>query len=284
MITGGGTVETSLNFVRKKYSSFLYYYVIIVILTSLSWFVQFHLSIKQWMIKIFESIPSFCLIQSFGFGKVDGLGHTWYLSSMMIVIFILTPILLKWPKIFSLYVAPVLSILLISHMQKTEFAGSLTGLIRAFAEISLGCTCYYIVESGILKKLNKNLLSIIALICYSVSLVLMFGNRGTSMLIETIIFLAVAVAITFYNTETFKFLNNKFIFFLGKLSLPIYLCQILCISVIRKYIVGLNLSVYVYVVVCLLCVIVVAAVCMFAGDGLRKLCNKMLFKKSEVAA
>ncbi len=285
----GGIVKTSLVFAGKKYISIMYYYVVSCIITSIAWIPYFHLTIGRWVMKVFESIPNFLLLQMFGFETANWCVPTWYLSAMVIVIFILTPILIKYHKIYSVYIAPVLSLFLLGFMYNQcgtfnhyTWDGYINfGLIRAFAEISLGCTCYYVVESGVLKRINKRFLSFIALAAYFISFIFMIGAYKSNVQFSVIILLIIAVIITFYNKDTFTSLNNKFIYFLGKLSFPIYLCHSVCRFYITKYIDPDSMPIYLYIFIYLILVVVLSIICMLGGDGLKRLFNKLSEKQTK---
>ena len=286
----GEIIRTSVSFVWKKYASFVYYYIVVIIITSIAWIQYFQLTLEQWIRKIFGALPTFLLLQMFGFDTAEWYGPTWYLSAMMIVIFILTPILIRYSKIYSLYISPVLSLLLLGLIYHQCGTFDLSnrwrdninyGLIRAFAEISLGCTCYYIVKSGILKRVNKYLLSAVALSMYLISFVCMTGSYGKAVQASVIILLTIATVITFYNRDTFTFLNNKFIYFLGKLSLTVFLSHSICRFYITKYIAPDIMPLYLYIGIYLLFVFALSIICLLGGDGLKWLLNKLSKKTGE---
>ena len=85
----------------------------------------------------------------------------------------------------------------------------------------------------------------------------------------TMLFLAApAVLISFSDRSSVRFLNNRFVYFLGKLSFPIYLSQIF----IRQILAPLPFPSYaLHTTVYVVCVIAVSLLCILVMDNLQKL-------------
>ncbi len=280
---GEQLLSTSLSFMWKKYLSFAYDYLAVIIMTSIAWIPYFHLSLRSWLIKMAQSVPTFLTLQMFGFKTADWYVPVWYLSAMMIAMFVLTPVLLKYGKFYSLYVSPVLSLVFLGFIFKEKGTFNVSapswegfinlGMMRAFAEISIGCTCFYAVKSGVFKRFGKYILSAFALIVYALFFLYMAGSYDNSIQPAMVLLLVPAAAVTFYNTDTFVFLNNKFVYFLGRLSLPVFLCH----SIARYYTLKIEFADGSYMKQLLLFLaitMVLSLCCMAFGEGVKKFAEK----------
>lgn len=227
-------LKESLIFMKKKYFSIFPYHVYAYVLTIALWIPYFELSIKSWLIKVFNSIPSFFLLKMFGFNISSWLMAEWYLSSMLIVMFILTPIIIKYRKLFTYYFAPILSLAFIAVVFKKCHTLNVfvlkdnlvwLGNIRAFAEIAIGCIIYEVTEKGIFDKLDRKVLMLAEFTCYLITFLYIFKDYELSLEPSVFFILTLGVALTFDKKTSVKFLNNKFVSFLGKFSLAVYLCH-----------------------------------------------------------
>lgn len=275
-------VKESLTFMKNKYLSFFPYHIFIVVITVAAWIPYFNLSLTDWAVKVANAIPAFLLLQMFGFNSADWLFPEWYLSAMIIVMFILTPVMIKYRRIYSYYIAPVVSLIAISIVFKYKDTLDVTtawngfvclGLLRAFGEISLGFTIYAVAESGIIEKFNKYFLLLTELICYICIFIYMNKTLNPSIEISILFLFIIAVTISFSPKASCRFLNNKVIYFLGKISLPIYLCH----SLVRYYItknVWTHGGYASYLVFFLIITLVLSLICLLTVDGIKYLISK----------
>lgn len=227
-------LKESLIFMKKKYLSIFPYHVYAYILTIALWIPYFDLSVKKWLIKVFNSIPSFFLLKMFGFNISSWLMSEWYLSSMLIVMFILAPIIIKYRKFFTYYIAPILSLAFIAAVFKKCHTLNVfvlkdnvvwLGNIRAFAEISIGCIIYEVTEKGIFDKLSRKVLLLAEFTCYFITFLYIYKDYELSLEPSVFFILTLGVALSFDKKTSLNFLDNKFVSFLGKFSLAVYLCH-----------------------------------------------------------
>ena len=222
----------------------------------------------------------------FGFRTADWFVPVWYVSAMMIVMFVLTPVMLKAGRMYSLYIAPVLSLFLLGFVlnKNGNFNAAINltaeginlGLLRAWAELSLGCMIYYIVSSGVLKHFHQRLLSIVGLLLYIPPMIYMIFNLPKSIEFTMILCITAAVMITFQNENTFRFLNNRFVGFLGKLSLPVFLCH----SIARYYTIYFHFQFgyFRHLAVFLIMTSALSLLCLLLSGGLKKLVQRVIVK------
>ena len=227
-------LKESLKFSKKKYMSIFPYHVYAYVLTIIFWIPYFKLSAKEWLLKVFESLPSFFLLRMFGFRIPSWLMAEWYLSSMLIIMFVLAPIIIRYRKIYTYYIAPVLSIALTAVIFKKcntfnvfILEGNLVWLAnaRALAEISFGIIIYEVTEKGLFDKFNRKLLLFAEFVCYLITFTYAFKELDRTLEPSVLLVLIIGVTLTFNKKTSLNFLNNKFVYFLGKLSLAVYLCH-----------------------------------------------------------
>ena len=188
------------------------------------------------------------LMDGFGEGSLlfmAGIGSTtfnvvvWYLSSMLISMAILYPLIRKYPDNMTKIILPVAVILMLGYLYQnygtlrspTQWIGfTYKGNIRAISEISLGVIGYEIVQHFSPVQLNKKgkvFLSVMKWCMYGVIIAYMWFRSGDR---RDYIFLFVfwfAVMCSFSQKGIEKnFFQNQVCFFLGKFSLSIYLCHI----------------------------------------------------------
>lgn len=287
---GKDIVKTSLRFMGKKYCGFIFEYIIVIIMTIIAWIPYFRLSPVEFAVKIIDSVPTFLLIQMFGFKTADWFVPTWYISAMLIVMFVLTPVMLKYGKKYSLLIAPPLSLLL-SGLVFTkcqcfngsgEWADGLISynLLRAFAEISLGCTMFYIVNSGIFDRMSNILKSVLGFALFIPPVIYMLGDFDENMEPAMLLFLFAAAAFCFSCKSGSKLIDNSAVFFLGKLSLPVFLCH----SIARFYTLYFKtaLGYYQLLAVFLVITFALSVICYFAGIILKFIFKKISDSKSSV--
>ncbi len=205
------------------------------------------------LLNLVKSLMDFMPIHQAGFqttGMVEGL---WYVSSMLLGMLLLYPLLKKYKKNFSRLVAPMIAIFLGGFLIHTLNASSTTlrnysfwigfmyaGLARGFFEMCIGITVYEIVDAHAdwhFTKFGSILLLLVQWICFGVVIaantVFKSGTRNFDWL--AILLLAIGIAIGFSGKIWhFEKWNNRFFYFLEKLSLPLYLNNFIFIRIINN--------------------------------------------------
>lgn len=273
----------SLKFMGRKYLSFAYDYIAVIIMTVIAWVPYFSLTFKDWVIKVIGAVPTFLLVQMFGFRTAEWFVPVWYLSAMLIVMFILTPVMIKAGRFYSLYIAPVVSLAILGLIVNTSGGLNVSitwneklpfaSVLRAFAEISLGCLCYYVIDSGILEKFNKYIMSVIGILMFIPPVLYMILDFEKTLELPCALLLFFGTAISLQNKDTFRFLNNRFIYFLGRLSLPVFLCH----SIARYYTLWLDLDCgyYCQIGVFLLMTLALSLLCILLSTLFKAVINQL---------
>lgn len=290
--------KDSIKFVFNKFIGILPMHLIAFTMTYLATIFGKHLSFAKSMTTFVKALPNLFLIQNTGIYAKNILGIEWYLSAMLIGMWIIFPFLLKNYKTFSRIAAPIIGLLLVGMMVKQT--GQLAGVndwmfgktiiksqLRAIAELCLGVFAFEVVRyMQNLNFTNKDriTLTVIEIITYCIALLYCVSQLGKKYQAYILFILLVAVILSFSEvTYGNRLFNNKSIYFLGKLSLPIYLCQ----NVFRyfvKYMMG-DLSNIAKVFIIFLGTIILAIPVLFTGEKLKRLilekANKMHSVKSE---
>lgn len=132
--------------------------------------------------------------------------------------------------------APILSIMLMGYlienygampnMQHFHFINP--GNLRALAMILLGVATFELSEHIKRKKLVDILkwrIILISVLCWVISLYYVVSKANTKYDAYFAIIVALGVAITMATDSKSVLFNNRFIYFLGEISLSVYLCQ-----------------------------------------------------------
>ncbi len=236
--------------------------------------------------RLLDGLPNMLLIMRSGLPEKDVLTPEWYICQLLFATMLLYPLCRKYYKIFSRIVAPMVAVLVIGYLLETT--GSLMdstywlGLFsksfaRAVAEICAGVfafeLCRYINKLNF-KKADRVFLTVVEVVCWVLVLVFTFTNIDDSYAGHFFIFLCVALCLAFSDVTYGKACyNNKACFFLGSLSLPIYILHPIAQKIVEVcYAQGSNaLKVTVFVVFTLI-------LC-FVTKPLEKLLKEAIFSK-----
>ena len=230
--------KETYEFLYKKIMAILPYHIIVFTVNYIYLLIVKTKSFKSFWAVFIEAIPNLFLVQRSGLKNLDVLGVEWYISDMLIAMLILYPLCVKYYERFTRTVAPVLAILILGYLTKTT--GGLNGstawsvffsktLLRAVAEICAGVFTFEFCRN--FKKLNfskadKVFFTVLEAFSYFMIVFFICYDFPRSYGGTFFIFVCLAVCLSFsgvtYGNEHF---NNKVIYFLGSISLPLYLCQ-----------------------------------------------------------
>lgn len=233
--------SSTVTFMKKKLMGILPYHIVTFLIAMVAYYIvrpvaNFEAGAKRF----FLMMPNFFLIQKTGIPKHEILTAEWYLSAMLICMLVIYPILVRGKSFFTKIVCPLFSVLLIGYMSHIDgylqgtsnwvYGGSLPkSLARAGAELCFGIFCYEACEkikSLNLSKADRVWLTILEDACYILVVIYTFTNWSRGYEAHSFYLLAIAITLSFSNvTYGGKKLQNKFVFYLGKMSLPIYLAQ-----------------------------------------------------------
>ena len=232
--TVGNLGEETLSFVAKKYKS-LYPAVFIAWLIALvAGIVLLDTPVKD---LFFDSVWEAALLQMTGLSIGQSLNSsTWYLSSMLLCMIVLFPLIRRYKQTAIKIIIPVSALLILGWMCKeyghprnpTSWIGfTFKGNLRAFAEIGLGTTCYQIAKK--ISELNFNrfariMLTVIKWFLYAAIILYMYLPVSTKNDFFFIAVLMIAISLTFSKQcIDCNWYNKKPVYFLGKYSLYLFL-------------------------------------------------------------
>lgn len=163
-------------------------------------------------------------------------GVTWYISSMLLCMAVLYPLIRKFPDMLKYVVLPLLVILSMGYLagefgtprNPTLWIGfTMKGNIRALAEISLGAVIYHLVKEFQKMQLSwfgKLMVTLVEWAAYVIVIRYMYNEKATERDYFFIVVMAVAVLLSFsHQGIDAKIFDNRFVGWLGKWSLPLYL-------------------------------------------------------------
>lgn len=234
--------EITLHQIKKKISSFaLPYYLAWIII-----FLQLHRSseLKEIISDFLGSVFELLFLRMVGFKIYLCNGVTWYISALLIAMFICLPIYYKWKKMYIMYLGPIITAFFYMLLDQYEKNGCINywvqsyadglpylGLLRAIAGINLGLIGYEIIPY-IKKQIKKNLSNLFGIVI----LLLVWGGIFAYMFYPThqyydyqILFLGfVGILGIIVENDVLRNPNNyvyNSCLHLGQLSLYIYLFQ-----------------------------------------------------------
>ncbi len=274
----------TVGFIWKKiypiYPEILVSFIIGFIFKSIARSYSLVDSVKMFMSSFFE----ITLLQRTGIGEISVNSAIWYVQSMLLCMLILYPLIRKFPEMMQKVIMPTAALLLLGWLYQTY--GSLltpsawTGLtfkgnLRGLAELCLGACCYQIVaylKSFNFNKFIRTALTFIKWFCWFVLFAYMYMNindHRSDFFILFITLIAVVLAFSGQGIET-NIYQNKFVFWLGKISFPLYVSHIYYARSL-SYILPDSLSRTTKMGIYLACSVVTALVVSLSASGIRKL-------------
>ncbi len=227
--------QETFQFVISKFAKLFPYILIAFIVDCLLRCLADISSIKYYINGLFDLF----MLKMAGFKTTGFIGHTWYISAMLISMALIYPQIKKFDKNYFYLIAP-LSIILIGGWfnqsygnlrEPTIWTGfAYKGLIRAYIEVMIGSLLYPLAVK--LKRVNftntaKLLSTFFEWGGYIFVILVSHFIKDTSLDYILVVVLALSILISFSEqTLELKIMSNKFVFFLEKLSLTMYLIHI----------------------------------------------------------
>ncbi len=242
------------------------------------------------LLKLFlDALPGFFFIHKLGFNYNTVNGVVWYISAMLIAMMILYPICRKYYSMFVHVIAPLGSLYICGTLIQNY--GTLTGasrwlgfgfacVFRGIAEIALGTVVFEVARVLSQKDLTRGMRVFMTVVEAGGYLsVLIYAASFLDCKYEIIALLALAVSVTFsFSGQTFgnNLFDKKWAYWLGRISVPLYLSQFLGIYIVQYHCPEMRIR---YKLLLSFAFIFAAtAVCKVAGDMLdrkwKKLCAR----------
>ncbi len=273
-------VDETIEYTKKKIAHIFPQHVIAFIISFICGILFRNYGLTEIVKVAISSIPQFFFIQMTG-AKVNDLytnNVEWYISAMLVAIVIIYPLLRKNYKTFSKYWAPLIGVFSIGYLISEFKAISVTigwnhffvtGTIRAIGVICLGIYAHHIVNNYENKKISEKtkwMLLIIEIITFVILLAFINCSLGKNYELIALMLIFVIVLIAFSGKAKYseKF-NNKFCYFLGKISLPIYLSHLGAVNLVKRY---MNSELFVYQVLITIMITIVFSIITYWGGKL----------------
>ncbi len=237
--------QATWEFLWKKMKSFFPYLLFsFVCLVGIDIFLYHRLSPTRYLM----GLSSLTLLNQAGISEVEYNPGVWYLSALILSMLLIYPLMKKYQKKFSCFIAPMIVIFLggfllheNGHLRdpRSWFIFSYEGLVRAIVEVSLGCIIYEVTscfQKLQFTKLGSILLSVLCFFCLGFVYVMnIIYEKATRLDWLSLILLAVGVGLAFSEKTFFcEKCNNKIFYYLEKLSLPIYLNNYIFIWILNS--------------------------------------------------
>lgn len=239
------TANYTWKFISKKIGALYAYYISVVLLQVIVQDIMVKkISLMEVIMGFYKSIPTFTLtFMGMNYkGASLYVGNTWFLSAMLVAMFILYPILLRNYKFASKLLCPLLAMGLIGFSY-TKYSSVISweawsgfcymGVIRAFTGMSIGiglrALSVYVTEKlGWLinsrRILIKSALTFIKIMAYAAVMyyIVKADELGKHLTLYALLFFAIGVFMSFTGMG-YTIPGNKLTSYLGLISLPIFI-------------------------------------------------------------
>lgn len=242
---------------KKIMSIFPYHFFVFIADVIIFCIVKESHKVSEFLQKLLSYIPGLFFLQKSGIKCIEVNTIEWYIPVMLISMAILYPLVLTYKDKFTKIACPIITIFTIGYLIYST--GELGGVkqyvfndilpkvyVRAFSEMCAGVFIYEVVHKFNNRELSKPVkafLSVTEIFCYVSVILFSFSNWDSVFEGQFFYALTAAVGLSFSGkTITANAFNNKVIYFLGKLSLPLYLSQSIALNIFDNSITLQNLS------------------------------------------
>ena len=246
---GGSDIGSdSVRFMLHKIRSIAPVHIIFFVISFISLIIVRSWGFAETLKRAVDSIPSFFLIQMLGFKGTSPNHVSWYLSVMLISMFVIYPFARKHYSTFVKAIAPMLALFILGHLFFKY--SSLTGvmvvdgifyksMLRGFAEILVGMTTYEIAEwfkKGEKTRARSILITVLSIVLLAGSFVyIMFTLPARYEFLMIPVSALLLIMAHSGQGLLYGAVNNRFSVFLGKITLPVYLAQVAGINLISYF-------------------------------------------------
>ncbi len=200
--------------------------------------------------RIFGSLNDLTLIYATGIPSMSMTVGEWYLSAMVLALAIIYPLARRYPDLFQNLLAPLAAVFLYGIMLHNEgaltdpgtwYGIGLKGFVRGVAGVSLGFVAHKLVSNikqspAFEKRAGIAFITLVDILAIPFAILLMLKRIDPKYSSAVIFFLFVGVVTALSGKSLFtKLFSNRLCVFLGKLSLPVFLCQGAVIYLIKAY-------------------------------------------------
>lgn len=243
--------RTTVRYMLKKYIGIFSYHIFpFIALMALKIIVQdvYDGGAKDVMQYIFNAIPEFFFLQKFGFTNTNVDVIEWYISAMFIAMLLLYPIISKFYYVYTRAIGPLISLWILGVLQYNygTFADQDRWLrfgyacvFRAIAELSLGASAFELsrtLSHRFLKRKDNVILTIVEVAGFCLTIFYSLSSYTSKYETHVLMFMTLSIVLTFSGqTLGRNAFQNGVVMWLGKISMPMYLCQLLGINIVNGF-------------------------------------------------
>lgn len=276
--------RTTIRYILKKYIGIFSYHVFpFIALMVLKIIVKdvFDGGAKDVMQYIFNAVPEFFFLQKFGFTNTNVDVIEWYISAMFIAMLLLYPVISKFYYVFTRAIGPLLSLWILGVLQHNydTFADQDRWLgfgyacvFRAIAEIALGASAFELCRTlshRYFSRRDRVLFTIAEVAGFALTIFYSLSSYTSKYETHVLIFMTLAIVFSFSGqTMGRAAFQNGLVMWLGRISMPMYLCQLLGINIVAGFLDFLPLAAQTSLA--LIFTFVLALVSMPIGDRIKK--------------
>ena len=277
--------ETTV-FIWNKIKPLLFFYVLAVICSYSCTVVTKNFTVSQSVHNFLLGIWDLSFLRASGIKTYGLVRATWYLSAMFISMLALYPLLRRLKDQFTHILAPLITIFFLGFLSQkfgnldqyvNHYAFIFTGVMRALAEISLGCICYAVCE-----KLRTMNLTLFARILITLTQIAGYGAVlywATDLPMKQfdfvmVAFLAVSITLSFSGQGILvPLFHGSFFTLLGKLSMVIYLNHMWIKDLLAKLL-PKSMGYVKLILIFICCTILVSVTVLFIEKAVTRLWNR----------
>ncbi len=241
--------EETVGFVWHKIKRILPYYFLAVLASIPFLFIGKNLGRREFVSRLMMSLWDIGFLGASGIKTYSVVRGGWYLSAMFISLLLLYPLLRKFKDCFTCVIAPLTAIILLGYISQTygnlnqyiaEYTIVYSGILRAIAELCIGCICYGVYEKIHVKPFTQGARMIISIFCIFGFLGVFLGAHLSSYpYFDFVLLLIIAICTTLVFSKLgavsrAKIFDHPFFSFLGELGLVLYLNQFWVKSIITQ--------------------------------------------------
>ena len=228
----------TISFMKRKLLALFSPHTVSFILTFVSVIILKGIHGFDIVSSFIKALPDYLFLNKIGISRFAVNRVEWYICCMLICMLFIYPLCRKYKKTFTNIVAPLIAIFILGYLfhkyESIENVKIWAGLVykcmlRAAAELCLGVTAYSITDRLCrlnVSKADRIIMTAIEIACFSFSLYFVVSREKSKYAALVIIALFVGVILAFSDlTYGKKLFNNRFAYFLGKLSMPVYMIQ-----------------------------------------------------------
>lgn len=236
--------KATMKYVFSKAKSFYVYFIPAFFIKTMITIVSEDLGVFSILDRVVISIPQLLFLNSLGFhpdtyGGAIYVPASWFLSSALIGLAIIYPIARQKWKLFVGWIAPVVACFSAGFLYinfGTIFVhynfmnGVNVALLRTVMDLAIGCICFDVAQKIKDNVSQRKSLAVVEWILYIVVFASVFAKTPPTVEIPMLICLAVAVTLTISKMEKKSIFDRSLFYFLGKVSVPLYLLHCLVIQ------------------------------------------------------